>query len=218
MSTKNVEKRILAESVGAAMVGTPNKANLGATTTIEAAVAYVDATLQPQVAANTAECGATDLYIPMNIHNEWEELGVTGQWDEDYTGHRWELVRGVEAVADTLIIDLSEVRSRNAASLGMKLTSIIIAYEISAAVMDAITPTLWKTPLPADAAAATPAAVPVTAALPITVANHTESITIDTPITIDDSSDYNLELAVSNAAGTGITKITKIVSVYSNVI
>ena len=118
---------------------------------------------------------------------------------------------------NTYAIDIPIVLPSNSVALkGSKITSIDLFYNITGAAMDAVTATLWKTTLPAltsgSGVAASSGSVAVTedtnndtAAERKALGQHKHTLTLTTPVWIDNDEIFWVELIADGASSSVFT-------------
>lgn len=135
-----------------------------------------------------------------------------GTWTDSVATNVWSKNRSAADAAFVIKIPI-KLNQNSASYKGSKLASINIWYEVATAAMDSVAATIYKAALPADSAAF---AAPVsqsftydtghdTAAERIDVDEHKMTLTLDTPIWLDDDDEAYVELSC-DAAATSVFK------------
>src|SRR5581483_2035085 len=136
-----------------------------------------------------------------------------GTWTHTAASNVWFLRRTAAASAPVLKIPIATILQNSIAQKGSYLKSIDIWYEISTADATAITPVIQKQTLPADNSSYTAPSAQTftydsghdTAGERITAQKHKMTLTLSTPIWLDDDDDVYVELTVDfSGAATGV--------------
>ncbi|HZQ10761.1 MAG TPA: hypothetical protein VFD70_29555 [Anaerolineae bacterium] len=136
-----------------------------------------------------------------------------GTWTHTAASNVWFLRRTAAASAPVLKIPIATILQNSIAQKGTYLKSIEIWYEITTAAATAITAVIQKQSLPGDnsaygapsAQAFTYDAGHDTAGERVTTQKHKMTLTLTTPIWMDDDDDVYVELTVDfSGAGTGV--------------
>jgi hypothetical protein len=129
-----------------------------------------------------------------------------GTWTATVASNVWYARRSAADAAATTRIPVL-LPSNSSGNKGAYLTSIDIFYRVATAALDALQADLYKMTLPANGALQTVAAVTTTydaghdsAAERITVDEHTLTLTLTTPVWVDNDEELFVEVVVDNAA------------------
>jgi hypothetical protein len=139
-------------------------------------------------------------------------IGTTGVFAMAVASNVWSLNK--TAADNTSVIKIPLRLPANAAALkGALLKSVDIWFSNATADNEVVSAALYKTTLGAQAAAVTAAVVATTydtghdaAAERITQAAHKMTLTLTTPVWVDEDTPYHVELTV-DAAGTSVVKL-----------
>lgn len=136
-----------------------------------------------------------------------------GTWTHTVASNIWYLRRTAGASAPVLKIPVATILQNSVAQKGTYLKSIDLWYEIGTAAATAITPVIQKQTLPADNSAyGAPSAQTFTydtghdsASERLAVQKHKMTLTLSTPLWLDDDDDVYVELTVDfSGAATGV--------------
>ncbi len=135
-----------------------------------------------------------------------EATGTVGTWAMAVASHLWTLNKS--AANDTSVVKIPLKLPANAAALkGALLKSIDIWWVNATADLDALSAEIYKATMPAQAGTLATAAVTFTydtghdaAAERITQATHKMTLTITTPVWVDEDNEFYVELTVDAGA------------------
>jgi hypothetical protein len=129
-----------------------------------------------------------------------------GTWTATVASNVWYARRTAADAASTTRIPVL-VPSNSAGNKGAYLTSVDVYYRVATAALDALQADLYKTTLGADGALQTVAAVTTTydsghdsAAERIDVDEHSLTLTLSTPVWVDNDEELFVEVVADNAA------------------
>jgi hypothetical protein len=136
-----------------------------------------------------------------------EAMKSAGTWTDSEASDVWYIRRTAADATFNLRIPI-KLPSNSVALKGAKLVSIELFYTIATAAMDSVAATIYQTIFPADGAAAAASTSHAfsydtghdTAAERIDVDEHKMTLTLTTPVWIDDDDLFFVELACDAAA------------------